>query len=107
VTGGRTFRSLASANHRRYFGAGLLSNLGTWIQRAAQAWLVLHLPGGDATAFGGVLGLQFLPMLLLGSFAGVLVDRRDKRSLPRLTQGAAGRRSAVTSIGKGVVTYRS
>lgn len=90
MTGGRTFRSLASSNYRRYFTAGLLSNLGTWIQRTAQAWLVLHLPGGDATAFGGVLGLQFLPMLLLGSFAGVLVDRRDKRSLLQLTQGAAG-----------------
>jgi MFS family permease len=98
VAGGRTFRSLATRNYRLYFEAALLSNLGTWMQRTAQAWLVLHLPGGDSTDLGGVLGLQFLPILLFGPFAGVLIDRLDKRSLLQVTQGSAGLLAAALGV---------
>lgn len=86
-----TFRSLSIHNYRLWFGGALVSNVGTWMQRIAQDWLVLQvLTSGSGIAVGITTGLQFLPMLLLGPYAGVVADRFDKRRLLMLTQGLSG-----------------
>lgn len=84
-----TFRSLANPNYRRYAAGSLVSNTGTWMQRVAQDWLVLALTG-SGTALGITTGLQFLPVLLLSPYAGVIADRFDKRRLLQVTQAVMG-----------------
>jgi MFS family permease len=81
-----TFRALHNPNYRRYAIGSLVSNTGTWMQRVAQDWLVLRLTDGSGTALGITTGLQFLPVLLLSPYAGVIADRFPKRRLLQLTQ---------------------
>jgi MFS family permease len=81
-----TFRALHNPNYRRYAIGSLISNTGTWMQRVAQDWLVLRLTDGSGTALGITTGLQFLPVLLLSPYAGVIADRFAKRRLLQLTQ---------------------
>lgn len=71
---------LGVANFRRFAVAGLVSNVGTWMQFIAQSWMALLLTGSGA-AVGLVFGLQFLPTLLLAPIVGVLLDRWDLRRL--------------------------
>ena len=85
-----TFRALHNPNDRRYALGSLVSNTGTWMQRVAQDWLVLQLSGQSGTALGITTGLQFLPMLLVGPWAGSLADRYSKRHLLILTQAFMG-----------------
>lgn len=84
-----TFSSLRIRNHRIFFVSGAVSNVGTWMQRIAQDWLV-HTLTGSAAAVGVTLALQFLPLLLFGLYGGVLADRLDKRKLLLATQSAMG-----------------
>lgn len=56
------------------------------MQRVAQDWLVLTIPGNGGTALGITTGLQFLPVLLLSPYAGVVADRFSKRRLLQVTQ---------------------
>ncbi len=86
VRDSRMFASLAHRNYRIYFTGALVSNIGTWIQRVAQDWLVLELSGRSAVAIGITTALQFLPALLLSPAGGLLADRMDKRLLLALTQ---------------------
>jgi MFS family permease len=81
-----TFRALAHRNYRLYATGGLVSNIGTWMQRVAQDWLVLVLSGNSGTALGITTGLQFLPILLLSPFAGAIADRFPKKRLLQLAQ---------------------
>jgi MFS family permease len=81
-----TFRALHNPNYRRYAIGSLISNTGTWMQRVAQDWLVLRLTDGSGTALGITTGLQFLPVLLLSPYAGVIADRFPKRRLLQVTQ---------------------
>ncbi len=85
-----TFRALRNRNYRLYATGGVLSNTGTWMQRIAQDWLVLQLHHGSAarasTALGITTGLQFLPVLLLSPYAGLVADRMPKRRLLQYTQ---------------------
>jgi MFS family permease len=81
-----TFRALHNPNYRRYAVGSLISNTGTWMQRVAQDWLVLRLTDGSGAALGITTGLQFLPVLLLSPYAGVIADRFPKRRLLQLTQ---------------------
>ncbi|MFI9152943.1 MFS transporter [Streptomyces sp. NPDC053367] len=81
------FSSLRIRNYRLFFLGQAVSNIGTWMQRIAQDWLVLSLTG-SATAVGVTTALQFLPMLLLGLYGGVLVDRLPKRPTLLVTQAA-------------------
>lgn len=74
-----------------------MSNTGTWMQRIAQDWLVLSL-GGGGTALGITTGLQFLPVLLLSPFAGVIADRFPKRRLLQLTQATMGLASLLLGV---------
>jgi len=85
----RTFASLRSYNYRLYFSGQTVSASGTWMQTIAQSWLVLKL-SGSGTALGLVTACQFLPVLLLSPYAGVMVDRLEKRRLLYLTQGLLG-----------------
>ena len=84
-----TFKSLRSRNYRLYFAGQIVSVSGTWMQGVAQSWLVLQLTGSGAM-LGLTTGLQFLPMLVGGPWAGVLADRVDKRKLLVVTQTVAG-----------------
>ncbi len=84
----RTFSSLAIHNYRYYFIGQSISLSGSWIQRVAQAWLVLELTD-SGTAVGTVAALQFLPVLLLAPLGGVIADRVDKRRLLYVTQSLA------------------
>jgi len=68
-----------------YASGAIVSNVGTWMMRVAQDWLVLELTG-SGTALGIVTGLQFLPALLLSPYAGLIADRFPKRRVLALTQ---------------------
>jgi MFS family permease len=94
-----TFSSLSNRNYRLYFIGQIISVSGTWMQRLAQAWLILKLTNYNGFALGIESGLQFLPMLVFGAWGGVIADRYDKRKLLYLTQIVAG----VLALGLGVI----
>jgi MFS family permease len=81
-----TFRSLVHRDYRLYAAGAFVSNIGTWMQRVAQDWLVLEVTGGSAAALGITTGLQFLPILLFSAYAGAIADRVPKRTLLMCTQ---------------------
>ena len=81
------FRSLRHRNARLFFGGLLVSNIGTWMQLTAMSLLVYRLTG-RTTDLGVTIALQFLPMLVLGAWAGAVADRRDKRTMAIVTQAA-------------------
>ncbi len=84
-THGAMFRSLKYFNARLFFLGLLLSNIGTWIQLTATSFLLYRLTG-SATDLGINMALQFLPMLLLGAWAGALSDRHDRQTMTIVTQ---------------------
>lgn len=87
----QTFASLRFFNYRVWFGAALVANIGTWMQRVAQDWLVLTvLTDNSGVAVGIVTALQFLPALFLSAWAGLLADRVNKRKLLIFTQSSLG-----------------
>jgi MFS family permease len=90
--GGRgAFRSLRIRNYRLWAAGALISNVGTWMQRTAQDWLVLaELTHRSASAVGVVTALQFAPQLLLLPWTGSAADRFDRRRLLFVTQAAMG-----------------
>ena len=82
-----TFRSLSNPNYRLWFSGAALSNIGTWLQRTAQDWLVIsELSDKNASAVGLVVFLQFAPQILLLPITGWTVDRVDRRKLLFITQ---------------------
>ena len=96
-----TFSSLRIYNYRVWAGGALVSNVGTWMQRIGQDWLVLtQLTDHSATAVGWVMALQFGPPLLLLPLAGWAADHLDRRRLLMWTQAAAG----LLALGLGLVT---
>jgi len=85
------FHSLRHFNYRIWFGGALVSNMGTWMQRTAQDWLVLtQLTHHDATSVGIVMALQFGPQFLLLPWTGYAADHFDRRRLLMLTQAMMG-----------------
>jgi MFS family permease len=82
-----TFRSLRYHNARLFFSGLAISNVGTWLQMTAMSLLVYRLTG-EATAVGVTLALQMLPTLVLGAWAGVIADGRDRRTMAIVTQSA-------------------
>ncbi|WP_298227064.1 MFS transporter [Gryllotalpicola sp.] len=93
------FRSLAHSNYRIWFAGALVSNIGTWMQRTAQDWIVLtDLSGGSATSVGVTMALQFGPQLLLLPLTGYTADRVDKRKLLMITQAGMGVLGAVLAV---------
>lgn len=86
-----TFRSLRSPNYRIWAAGALVSNVGTWMQRTAQDWLVLtQLTPHNAAAVGIVMALQFGPQLLLLPWTGFAADHYDQRKLLIVTQAVMG-----------------
>lgn len=87
----RAFRSLQNYNYRLWAAGCLVSNVGTWMQRTAQDWLVLTaLTHHNASAVGTVMALQFGPQLLLLPWTGWAADHVDQRKLMMVTQAAMG-----------------
>jgi MFS family permease len=80
--------ALSITNYRRYFIGQIVSASGTWVQQTALSWLVLRL-GGSGTDVGLVVALQFLPLLLLGPFGGLIVDRFPRRRLLLITAASS------------------
>lgn len=96
-----TFRSLQSRNYRLYASGAFVSNVGTWMQRTAQDWIVLvELTPHNATAVGIVMALQFGPALVLLPFTGFAADHFDRRKLLLATQSA----QAALALGLGLLT---
>lgn len=82
-----TFRSLAYFNFRLWFFGALVSNIGTWMQRTAQVWLILaQLTDHDAAAVGYVTALQFGPQVLLLPWTGAVIDHLERRKILIATQ---------------------
>jgi len=99
VTG--TFRSLANYNYRLWAGGAIVSNIGTWMQRTAQDWIVLtQLTHNNATAVGVVMALQFGPQVLFLPLTGFAADHFDRRKLLIATQATMG----VLALGLGLLT---
>jgi MFS family permease len=96
-----TFRSLGNYNYRVWASGAIVSNIGTWMQRTAQDWIVLtQLTHKNATAVGVVMALQFGPQLLLLPVTGFAADHLDRRKLLIATQAAMG----LLALGLGILT---
>ncbi|RKG66313.1 MFS transporter [Corallococcus sp. CA054B] len=96
-----TFHSLRGYNYRTWAAGALVSNVGTWMQRTAQDWIVLtQLTHNNATAVGVVMALQFAPPLLFLPLTGFAADHFDRRKLLFATQAALG----ALALGLGLLT---
>ncbi len=84
-----TFSSLYIRNYRLYYIGQVISTSGTFMQSAAQAWLVLQLTN-SGTALGIATALQYLPILFLGPYGGIIADRVSKRKILYFTQSLSG-----------------
>ncbi|MFI5036296.1 MAG: MFS transporter [Acidimicrobiales bacterium] len=93
----RTFAALRVRNFRLYFIGQLISVSGTWMQSVAQGWLILQLTG-SSVELGVAIALQYVPMLLFGSYGGLIADRHDKRRILYLTQSSAGILAVVLGV---------
>jgi MFS family permease len=87
-----TGRALKHRNFRLFFFGQLISVTGTWMQSVALGWLLVTMVGANqAIVLLGLLGVvQFLPVLALGLFGGIIADIWPKRYLVIGTQTAAG-----------------
>jgi MFS family permease len=95
------FRSIRNYNYRVWAAGALVSNVGTWMQRTAQDWLVLaELTHKNATALGIVMALQFGPHALMLPLSGLSADYFDRRKLLMATQAALG----LLALGLGILT---
>jgi MFS family permease len=91
VLGTGLFRSLRSFNYRVWAAGAFVSNVGTWMQRTAQDWLVLtELTHHNASAVAVVMALQFAPQFLLLPWTGFAADHFNQRRLLIVTQAAMG-----------------
>ncbi len=97
AAGRATFKAFEIPNYRRYFAGQAISLSGTWMQMAAQAWLVLTLTDSAAT-LGLIVALQTLPILLLGPYGGVIADRVDKRRTMIFLQAMMGLQALVLGV---------
>ncbi|HEX8732958.1 MAG TPA: MFS transporter [Ktedonobacterales bacterium] len=86
----RTFAALEFRNFRLFWWGQVVSVTGTFMQSTAQQWLVLTLAPTDPLALGITGALQFGPSLVLGPFAGVIVDRYPRRAILYATQISQG-----------------
>ncbi|PXA84839.1 MFS transporter [Nostoc sp. 3335mG] len=95
------FRALGSPNYRIWAAGAFVSNVGTWVQRTAQDWLVLTaLTRHNAAAVGVVMGFQFAPQFLFLPWTGLAADRLNQRKLLIVTQAAM----AVLALALGLLT---
>jgi len=83
-----SLRAFRHRNYRLYFAGQGISQTGTWLQLIATSWLIYHLTG-SAFLLGLAAFTLHIPLLVLGPFAGVWVDRQKKRSVLLVTQSIA------------------
>lgn len=93
----RTFAAMAVPNYRLYIQGQATSLVGTWMQMAAQSWLVLQLTG-SATALGVIVALQTVPVLVLAPYGGVIADRVNKRKAMISLQALMGLQALVLGV---------
>ena len=91
------FRSLRNRNAKYFFAGVLVSNVGTWMQFTASAFLLYRLTG-KATDLGLNVMFQFLPMLLLGAWAGAIADRHNRRRMTLITQTGLALQSILLGV---------
>ncbi|ADD68858.1 major facilitator superfamily MFS_1 [Denitrovibrio acetiphilus DSM 12809] len=95
------FRSFKNYNYRLWALGAIVSNVGTWMQRTAQDWVVLtQLTDNNATSVGIVTALQFGPQIFLLPLTGYAADRFNRRKLLLTTQAVMG----ILALGLGVLT---
>ncbi|MGN7151019.1 MFS transporter [Arthrobacter sp. SAFR-179] len=94
----RWYHPLKQHNYRLFLAMQLAGSLGVWMQRLAQDWLVLQLTGSPA-AVGAAVALQFLPMLVVGPLAGLVVDIFPKRRIMMVCQ------SIIVLLGVGLAAW--
>jgi MFS family permease len=82
------WRALRHRNFRLFFSGQSISLIGTWMTRIATSWLVYRLTG-SALLLGLVGFMGQIPTFLLAPFAGVWVDRLDRRNVLLWTQALA------------------
>src|SRR5688572_30463857 len=93
----RTFKAMRHRNFRLFAYGNLIANSGTWLSNIATAWLALKLTESPA-ALGATLSVRFGPMLILGSWGGLLVDRFDKRKILIVSAVAACVQAVVLGV---------
>jgi MFS family permease len=86
------WRALRHRNFKLFFTGQSISLIGTWMTRVATSWLVYRLTG-SALLLGFVGFAGQIPTFLLAPFAGVLVDRLNRRNMLVWTQALAGLQS--------------
>jgi len=94
-----TLRSFRHRNFRILFAANFVSNIGTWAQGVAQAWLILELTN-SGSYLGIVTALQFAPTLFFSISGGKIADKFNKRKVLLLTNltGATSALSVATLV---------
>jgi MFS family permease len=95
----RAVSSLAVPNYRRFFAGQVVSVSGNWMQMVAEMWLIVQLTGSGVSV-GLTAGLQFVPILLLGAWGGLIADRFPKRRVLLITQPLM----AIPALTLGVLT---
>jgi MFS family permease len=102
----QALRSLRHRNFRLFFFGQLISLTGSWMQTTAQQWLVYRITASQLS-LGTVTFINFLPVLLLSLFMGVLVDRFPRRTLLVFTQTGFTLLAAILALltWTGVVEY--
>jgi MFS family permease len=96
-TRGGMFRSLSNRNARLFFAGLLFSNIGSWLQLTATSFLLYRLTGSSVD-LGINAALQFLPMLVLGAWAGAFADRFDRRRTTIITQSLMALQAIVLGV---------
>jgi MFS family permease len=95
----QTFRALQTPNYRKWAAGALVSNIGTWMQRIAQDWLVLTiLTDHNATAVGIVMALQFGPSMFMFPLTGYVADHFNRRKTMLVTQAIMGTLALVLGV---------
>jgi len=84
----RGLQAFRHRNFRIWYGGQLVSLVGTWMQSIAQGWLVLELTG-DPLMLGFVAAAQFIPVVILGLFGGLIADGLPKRATLIVVQAFA------------------
>jgi len=98
------WRAFRHRNFQILFSANIIFNIGSWVQRIAQDWLVLQLTHNNGTYLGLVTALQFMPALFLSLHGGALADRVDKRKILIATN--AGGALSASILGLLVITHQ-
>jgi MFS family permease len=101
---GSPIAALRHRNFRLYWSGQCVSLVGTWMQRASQAWLVLQMK--DSPFLLGLVGaMQFIPVLFLSLFAGVIADRISKRKMLVITQSLLGLQALILAAKTNTCQY--